>query len=227
MKKRILIVEDDPAISELLRYNLEQNNFHALTAFDGQEAMELLKSVSFSLVLLDLMLPKISGLEIIKRLRADKNKVPIIILTAKDSQEDKVTGLNLGADDYVTKPFEITELIARVNAVLRRQGAEANHINTNAPLQIDNNNFQAVVAGKHILLTKTEYKLFKYLYDNVNITLTREQIAQHLGDISTFSLQSSRAIDIQISHLRDKIEQNPKEPKYLQTVRGFGYRLTM
>ncbi|UQS81694.1 response regulator transcription factor [Bombilactobacillus folatiphilus] len=221
--KKILVVDDEPALVELLKYNLEQNHYFVVTAFDGQQALNQIAQQEFDLILLDLMLPKINGLQLMQQLRTRQNLVPIIILTAKDQADQKVQGLNLGADDYVTKPFEVKELLARINAVLRRQKA----VQPTTSLVLDRDNFEVLVRGQLVSLTKTEYKLFDFLYVNANRTLTREQLMEHLWQQKPERMPDSRAIDIQISHLRDKIEQDPKRPQYLQTIRGFGYRLTL
>lgn len=221
--KRILVVDDERAIVELVKYNLEQNDFLVQTATDGQHALQKIAHQEFDLVLLDLMLPQFNGLQVLEQLRAQHNQIPVILVTARDDAQTKVQGLNLGADDYITKPFNLSELIARINAILRRQSTTV----SSDKLKLDRANFQVIVNHQAIALTKTEYKLFDYFYSNANHTLTREQLREHLWGTTADLDRDSRAIDIQVSHLRDKIEQNPKEPQYLQTIRGFGYRLTI
>ncbi|UQS83310.1 response regulator transcription factor [Bombilactobacillus thymidiniphilus] len=222
--QKILVVDDETTIAELLRYNLEQNGFQVTVVNDGQKALDLLNQSHFDLVLLDLMLPKIDGLQITRQLRQQNNTIPIIMLTARANQMDKISGLEMGADDYVTKPFDIQELMARVKAILRRHRQSAS---AKSGLMIDHANFQVLLDGQPIALTKTQYKLFAYLYKHANQTLTRQQIMDYLWGTTPTTALDSRAVDIQISHLRDKLEKDPKHPQYLQTMRGFGYRLAI
>ncbi|NVY96829.1 response regulator transcription factor [Lactobacillus sp. DCY120] len=223
----ILVVDDELALLELLRYNLEQQQFQVVTAADGQKALELLEQQPFDLVILDLMLPIVSGWEVIQRLRARQMSLPVLMLSALDKAPDKVRGLNLGADDYLAKPFDLAELISRIQALLRRSQLPARVIKSSSKptFVIDEANFCIYQNQQLLNLTKTEYQILYLLCQEANRVVTRPQIAQALWGSGIWNSSTSRAIDIQISHLRDKIEQNSKQPQYLKTVRGFGYRL--
>lgn len=231
---KILVVDDEPAILTLLKYNLTQEGYQVVGAQDGQEALELALNEKFDFIILDLMLPHIDGLEITRRLRMEKIKTPIMILTAKDNETDKIVGLEIGADDYVTKPFSPREIIARIKAIKRRlataQVAMANgavakqqRYLTLGNLTIDQEQMIACKDGQDLMLTPKEYKLLAYFMSHPGRVLSREAL---LNGVWGFDYAAeSRMVDIQISHLRDKLELDPKKPELIKTVRGFGYKL--
>lgn len=216
---KILIVEDDPSIATLLEYNLKKMNYIVQIAIDGKEGFELFKSNNFDIILMDLMLPKIDGITLTKKIRLIDNEISILMLTALSAKQDIIKGLNVGADDYVTKPFSPDEIVARIQALLRRK----------KPLEkkekhfIFKNNLLINSNGMEVELTRKEFELFNYLYKNAGQVLSREQIITNVWPIEREV--SSRAIDMQVRHLREKIEDDSKNPKYLLTVRGFGYKL--
>ena len=219
MKKKILVVDDEPSILELIEYNLESNDYQVSTAKDGQEAFDKVNEQTFDLMLLDQMLPKMSGIEVLKKMRKSGNLTPVIFLTAVDSEDNKIEGLVSGADDYVTKPFSIKELLARIEVVLRRTSGEKK----SKTFELNTDVKGLILDGKEISLTKKEYELLEFLIRNKGIVVSREQIFDNVCGINSNS--QMRMVDIQISHLRDKIEQDTKNPQIIKTVHGFGYIL--
>jgi two-component system OmpR family response regulator len=220
---RVLVVDDEPNITELVAMALRYEGFDVKTAATGRGALSAVTQFSPALVILDVMLPDIDGMEVLKRLNSAGNKVPIIFLTAKDATEDKVHGLTIGGDDYVTKPFSVEELIARVRVVLRRHGnadAENGQLSL-ADLELDDEAHEVRRHGHAIDLTNTEYRLLRYLLINAGRVLTRSQILDHVwhydfgGDASV--------LETYISYLRRKVDR--QEPALIQTVRGVGYVL--
>jgi two-component system OmpR family response regulator len=219
---RVLVVDDEPNITELVAMALRYEGFTVKTAATGRGALTAVSQFSPSLVILDVMLPDIDGMEVLKRLNSSGTKVPIIFLTARDATEDKVHGLTIGGDDYVTKPFSIEELMARVRVVLRRHG---NNADTGrlvlADLELDDEAHEVRRAGRVVDLTNTEYRLLRYLLINTGRVLTRSQILDHVwhydfgGDASV--------LETYISYLRRKIDRF--DPPLIQTVRGVGYVL--
>lgn len=219
MKKKILVVDDEPSILELIEYNLESNDYQVSTAKDGQEAFDKVNEQTFDLMLLDQMLPKMSGIEVLKKMRKSGNLTPVIFLTAVDSEDNKIEGLVSGADDYVTKPFSIKELLARIEVVLRRTSGEQK----SKTFELNTDVKGLILDGKEISLTKKEYELLEFLIRNKGIVVSREQIFDNVWGINSNS--QMRMVDIQISHLRGKIEQDTKNPQIIKTVHGFGYIL--
>ena len=219
MKKKILVVDDEPSILELIEYNLESNDYQVSTAKDGQEAFDKVNEQTFDLMLLDQMLPKMSGIEVLKKMRKSGNLTPVIFLTAVDSEDNKIEGLVSGADDYVTKPYSIKELLARIEVVLRRTSGEQK----SKTFELNTDVKGLILDGKEISLTKKEYELLEFLIRNKGIVVSREQIFDNVWGINSNS--QMRMVDIQISHLRDKIEQDTKNPQIIKTVHGFGYIL--
>ena len=219
MKKKILVVDDEPSILELIEYNLESNDYQVSTAKDGQEAFDKVNEQTFDLMLLDQMLPKMSGIEVLKKMRKSGNLTPVIFLTAVDSEDNKIEGLVSGADDYVTKPFSIKELLARIEVVLRRTSGEQK----SKTFELNTDVKGLILDGKEISLTKKEYELLEFLIRNKGIVVSREQIFDNVWGINSNS--QMRMVDIQISHLRDKIEKDTKDPQIIKTVHGFGYIL--
>ena len=221
---RILIVEDEESFSDPLSYLLEKEGFEVTVAADGNEALSVFERDGADLILLDLMLPGMSGTEVCRQVRQRSN-VPVIMLTAKDSEIDKVVGLELGADDYVTKPYSSRELVARVRAVLRRQG-EPEELMTSTvaagPVRMDVERHVVAVDGQQISLPLKEFELLEMLLRNAGRVLTRGQLidrvwgSDYVGDTKT--------LDVHVKRLRSKIEPDPSSPRYLVTVRGLGYK---
>lgn len=216
---KILVVEDDYAISTLLKYNLEKNNYLVDIVSDGKNALISQNEENYDLLILDIMLPQLDGISVTKKLRDQGDDVSILMLTALSTKKDIIKGLNSGADDYVVKPFSPDEMLARVAALLRRKLPKSKK-NSSFKLQ---ENILTTPEGKVEKLTRKESELFDYLHKNAGIILNREQILLNVWPLDADS--SGRSVDIQISHLRDKIEEDSKNPKYLLTVRGFGYKL--
>jgi two-component system, OmpR family, response regulator len=222
----ILIVDDEEAVQKLLTYPLEREGFRVLQAHDGEEALARFRSDHVDLVVLDLMLPKVDGLEVCKRLRADSN-VPIIMLTARDDELDKVLGLELGADDYITKPFSIREFRSRVRALLRRASLprqEPGHDEVIASdgLRIDLARRTVEVYERPVQLTYVEFELLRTLAAHPGRVYTRRMLLEVLWGGSDY--REPRTIDVHVRHLREKLERNPREPEFIFTVRGVGYR---
>lgn len=227
--EKILVIEDELSIVKLLRYNLEKENYTVVAAMDGEEGHQLALNNEYSIILLDLMLPSRDGIEIAKNLRNEKIEVPIIMLTAKDSEIDKVVGLEIGADDYVTKPFSPRELIARIKVILKRSKRqyetlphEKNERLELADIVIYPTQFEVFVEERKVNLTPKEFDLLLYLVEHKNRILSREQLLAAIWDYDYDA--GTRIVDVHISHLREKIEINPKEPVYIKTSRGFGYK---
>jgi len=223
--KRVLVVDDDTKTVELVRLYLSRDGYRVLTAYDGVEALRLARQNHPDLIVLDLMLPGINGLEVCRTLRAE-SEVPIIMLTAKTTEQDRLTGLELGADDYVTKPFSPKELAARVRAVLRRLPDDAQHgpeeVN-NGKLRVNFLKREASIEGKPVNLTMIEFKLLGVLIKEPGRVFSRAQLIEKaLGfDFEGFD----RTIDVHILNLRRKLEPEPKHPRYIKTVYGAGYKL--
>lgn len=229
MTNKILVVEDELAISTLLQYNLKQAGYEVIQAFDGQEGLNRAVTELPDLILLDLMLPKKDGMEVCKELRIQKIGTPIIMLTAKDDEFDKVLGLELGADDYMTKPFSPREVVARVKAVLRRskvqeQTTEVEREKTYhiGALSVYPDRFEVTLDGKELEFTPKEFELLVYLIDNKNRVLTRDQLLSAVWHYDFAG--DTRIVDVHISHLRDQIEENSRKPKFIKTIRGLGYK---
>ncbi|MEI5992247.1 response regulator transcription factor [Enterococcus crotali] len=230
--KKVLVVDDEPSIVTLLTFNLEKDGYEVMTAVDGAVGYELALSNQFDFIILDVMLPNMDGLEITKSLRREKIDTPILILTAKDDQVDKIIGLEIGADDYLTKPFSPREVLARMKAIFRRLKPVSNKSEemaetVKAPLilgeiSVDEQNYEVTVRGKKIELTPKEFELLVYFIKRKDRVIDRDTLLDRIWNYD-FAGQS-RIVDVHVSHLRDKIEIDPKRPAYLITVRGFGYR---
>ena len=222
----ILLVDDEESVQKLLAYPLEREGFRVVQARDGQEALERFAAERIDLVVLDLMLPKLDGLEVCKRLRATST-VPIIMLTARDDELDKVLGLELGADDYITKPFSIREFRSRVRALLRRAsiprdgGADGELIEMDG-LRIDAGRRTVDLDGRPIRLTYVEFELLRALAAHPGRVYSRRMLLEALWGGSDY--REPRTIDVHVRHLREKLEPDPREPKFILTVRGVGYR---
>lgn len=227
MSAKILVVDDEPSIVELLKYNLENSGYEVKQAYDGEEALNIVSKERFDLIILDLMLPKIDGIEVCKRLKEEYFHIPIIMLTAKSSEADKVLGLNIGADDYITKPFSIKELIARVNALLRRIGEiekqNDREIINIGNLKIDLERHEVEKNGELLDLTLKEFELLRILVENKGKVLSRNVLLDRVWGYDFYG--ETRTVDVHIRNLRKKIEDDDKKPQYIETVRGVGYRI--
>ncbi|WP_221566367.1 response regulator transcription factor [Alkalihalobacillus sp. TS-13] len=231
MREKILVIEDEESINTLLQFNLEQAGFEVITAMDGVTGLELAREEQPDLIVLDLMLPEMDGLDVCKNLRQSQLLIPILMLTAKDDEFDKVLGLELGADDYLTKPFSPREVVARVKAILRR----SQYVTSQTPqpddleslkvgeLKVYPDNYEAFFEGELLELTPKEFELLVYLIKNRGRVLSREQLLNAIWDYDFVG--DTRIVDVHISHLREKIEQNTRKPIYIKTIRGLGYKL--
>jgi DNA-binding response OmpR family regulator len=222
----ILLVDDEESVQKLLTYPLERDGYRVIQARDGEEALERFGAENVDLVVLDVMLPKLDGLEVCKRLRA-RSSVPIVMLTARDDELDKVLGLELGADDYITKPFSIREFRSRVRALLRRavapryEPADLQAIDVDG-LRIDPARRTVEVDGRLVELTYVEFELLRILAQRPGRVFSRQALLEALWGSSEY--REPRTIDVHVRHLREKLEQEPREPQYIVTVRGVGYR---
>lgn len=227
MKKHILIVEDEVQIAKVLKLELEYEGFETSVAYDGSTGLELMLQSTFDLILLDLMLPKLSGSEVLRRYRKVNHHTPVILLTARNATMDKVFGLDLGADDYITKPYETEELLARIRAAVRHSELSAEQNEKSAPdpvleigeLTIDTGSREVTKAGQTFALTQKEYELLVYLINHKNRVVTRDNI---LTSVWGYEYEGdTNVIDVYIRHLRKKLD----DPSFIQTIRGVGYTL--
>lgn len=226
MARRILIIDDEPMILESVSYNLKQEGYEVITAQNGETGLKLAQRETVDLILLDLMLPGMNGMEICRILR-QSSEVPIIMLTAKEGEIDRVLGLELGADDYVTKPFSMRELMARVRTVLKRTGSGGGNPDQSKPILIDDikidwSGHEVAVKGIPVNLSSKEFELLKILVNHSGQVLTREQLLSLVWGDDFYG--DDRTVDVHIRWLREKLEENPGEPKYIVTVRGAGYK---
>jgi two-component system response regulator MtrA len=222
MDERVLLVEDDASIREVAKLGLEQAGFRVTTSPDGRDGLLHFRQSPFDLVILDVMLPALDGYEVCRQIRGE-SRVPIIMLSAKSETLDVVVGLELGADDYVTKPFELPELVARARAALRRASAEPEEpVLARGDLEIDPGAFQVRRAGEELNLTATEFKLLLELARRPGQVFTRDLLLQRVWNYEY--LGDSRLVDVAVQRLRAKIEDDPKTPQMIKTVRGIGYR---
>jgi len=225
MGRKILVVDDEKNIVDIVTFNLHKEGYDVLFAYDGQQGLALAQEENPELILLDLMMPKMDGFEVCRRIR-EKSQVPIIMLTARAEEVDKVLGLELGADDYVTKPFSVRELMARVKANLRRQqepsaAGDSSAIFTFGDLTIDTNKYEIKRAGEVLELTHREFELLKFLATQNTLVFTRETLLEKVWGYEYFG--DVRTVDVTIRRLRSKVEDNPDQPKYILTKRGVGY----
>jgi DNA-binding response OmpR family regulator len=223
---RILLVDDEQAVQTLLTYPLRKEGYEVVEAKDGQEALDRFGEERFDLVVLDIMLPKLDGIEVCRRLRT-RSQVPIIMLTAKGDEVDKVAGLEVGADDYITKPFSVREFRSRVKAALRRGNMTGQALANSEPilagdLEIDFERRAISLDGKPVQLTYVEFEILAAMAGTPGHVFTREMLLEHIWGDSTY--RDPRTVDVHIRHLREKLEADPKQPDYLFTVRGVGYR---
>ena len=221
---KILMVDDEPKMVRLVKAYLEQEGYQALTAYDGLSALEVARQQHLDLIVLDLMLPGMDGLDVVRVLRSEGNKVPVIMLTAKTTEQDKLVGLNLGADDYVTKPFSPRELMARVRAVLRRVGeskAEPEALKS-GDLVVDLRRHEVRSQGRTLAVTPTEFRLLESLMREPGRAFTRQMLMERVFGSDYEGLD--RTVDAHVMNLRQKIEPQPGNPRYVQTVYGVGYK---
>ena len=228
MKQKILVVDDEPAIVELIEYNLEKAGYDVVIATDGSHACEKAQAEKPDLIVLDIMLPGMDGLEVCRHLTADPQTalIPILFLTARREEIDRVIGLEMGGDDYVTKPFSPRELVARIKAILRRSKRNSEKEQRNGmrfgDLQIDADRHEVTVRGQKAVLTAKEFELLYFLADNAGKVFNREILMEKLWDYNYFG--DARTVDVHIRHIREKIEDDPSQPEYIVTVRGVGYK---
>jgi DNA-binding response OmpR family regulator len=222
LKQRVLVVDDEPAILELVSFNLKKEGYDVITAADGKSALEVFAAEKPDLVVLDLMIPEPDGYEVCKLIRA-QSAVPVIMLTARGEEQDRVRGLDLGADDYVVKPFSPRELLARVRAVLRRSPvAQETDRLVAGDLVIDSERHQVTIAGELVELTPKEFDLLKMLAENAGRALERDFLLEKVWGYAFAG--ATRTLDVHIRRLRQKIDDDPQNPRYIETVHGVGYR---
>ena len=228
MSRRILIVDDEKNIVDILRFNLERENYEVLCAYDGKEGLRLGREGAPDLILLDVMLPYMDGFEVCRQLRDEGNSVPIIMITAREGETDKVLGLELGADDYITKPFSIRELLARVKANMRRAvgtesapAPESENTIRRGALVIDTARHAVFKNGRELELTQREYELIKFLSAEPGKVISRQELMTEVWQYDYYG--DLRAVDVAVRRLREKIEDNPAEPACVMTKRGVGY----
>jgi DNA-binding response OmpR family regulator len=226
--ERILIVEDERAVARGLEYGLSNEGFAVLWAETGQQALDLARSRDPHLILLDIRLPDVSGFDVCRQLRAEGKRQPILMLTARDEELDRVLGLELGADDYVVKPYSLRELISRIRALLRRAYGELAAVSAGDRLrfgevEVDMERLQVTRAGKLVDLTPTEFRLLRYLAGNPNHPFSRSELIEAVWGYAS-DIGSDRTVDVHIRHLREKLEDDPANPRWIATVRGIGYK---
>ena len=228
---QILVCDDDKEIVNAIEIYLSKEGYHILKAYNGKQALQILKKEEVHLIILDIMMPEMDGIETAKAIRERENKtIPIIMLSAKSEDYDKILGLNIGADDYVTKPFNPMELIARVNSQIRRYTMlgslpheETSNLYQTGQLMINDDTKQVIVEGKEIKLTPTEYNILKFLTKNKGMVFSIEQIYENVWEENCYGAEN--IIAVHIRHIREKIEINPREPKYLKVIWGVGYKM--
>ncbi len=226
MAKRVLIVDDEKAIVDILEYNLQRDGYETLKAYDGPEGLRMAREESPDLLLLDVMLPGMDGFEVCRTLREENNDVPIVMITAREEETDKVFGLENGADDYVTKPFSMRELLARVKANMRRTltpapETESSDIIRMGDISIDPDRHTVIKNGKELELTQREYELVRFLAQNPGKVVSRQELMSEVWQYEYYG--DLRAVDVAVRRLREKLEDNPAEPAYVLTKRGVGY----
>ncbi|MGF0112431.1 response regulator transcription factor [Streptococcus sp. SGI.013] len=228
MGKRILVVDDEESILMLVNYHLNKEGYQVDTAEDGKTALQLALSVDYDFIVLDLMLPGLDGMEICRKIRQTDTVTPILILSAKGEEMDKITALDLGADDYMIKPFSPRELVARIKAVLRRSSKveesleEKEEVLKEGDLTLYIDRHEVYRLHQAIKLTPKEYELLHYLIKNKGLTISRERLLEKVWGFDVG--QETRLVDVHIGKLREKVEENVKEPRYIQTIRGYGYK---
>ena len=228
MERKVLIVDDERSIVDILKYNIEKDGTKAICAYDGKEGLRLARTEDPDVILLDVMLPEMDGFEVCRTLRAEGNNVPIIMITAREEETDKVFGLDLGADDYITKPFSMRELLARVKANIRRTtmlsapAAEDNAMSAGGGITINTDSFQVRKNGVPIDLTQREYELLTFLASHPGKVFSRVDLMEQVWNYGYVG-DDARTVDVTVRRLREKIEDNPAAPAYILTRRGVGY----
>ncbi|MEH7355905.1 response regulator transcription factor [Neobacillus drentensis] len=229
MQNKILLVEDDLAISDMVKGQFIKEGFEVVSAFDGEEALELFANDMFDLILLDLMLPKLDGMEFLKIIR-EKSMIPVLIMSAKDGDLDKALGLGFGADDYIAKPFSMIELTARVKAAIRRathysqtEQKQEKKVLTVGEITLDLDNFLAQKSGKEIKLTAKEFHILKLFISHPSRVYTKAQIYSLIWEDEYYG--DENVINVHMRRLREKIEDDPSKPQYIKTLWGIGYKL--
>lgn len=222
--KKILIVEDEKDMVTGLKFNLEARDYAVIVAYDGETGYQKALEEQPDLVILDIMLPKLNGYEVCKRLKKEIPDLPIIMLTAKSQEAEIVTGLELGADDYITKPFSILELLARIKALFRRtkSGSEIPEVHRFGDLEVNFKKYEARKKGIPIKLSPREYELLKWFTEREGEIVSRDELLNQVWGYDSFP--NTRTIDTHIAKLRHKIEDNPEEPKLIVTIHGIGYK---
>ncbi|WP_238012452.1 response regulator transcription factor [Dactylosporangium sp. AC04546] len=226
---RLLVVDDEPDIVELLSASLKYHGYDVASATSGRQAMEEARRFRPDMILLDVMMPELDGFEVLRKLRGEGTRVPVLFLTARDATEDKIKGLTLGGDDYVTKPFSLSEILARIQAVLRRVadaagGAQAQSSRLSfADIELDEDTHEVFKSGQEVQLSPTEFKLLRYFMTNPGRVLSKAQILDHVWQYDFGG--DAGVVESYVSYLRKKIDTT--EPRLLQTLRGVGYSLRM
>lgn len=233
VENKVLIVEDEESILTLLQFHLEKAGFHVTAVMDGKEALKIASTEKFNVIVLDWMLPSMDGMEVCKHLRINRNTTPILMLTAKDEEFDKILGLELGADDYMTKPFSPREVVARIKALIRRTSYNQDAIVEDkkteeeiiiiGQIQIYPERYEAIYRGNQMECTPKEFELLTYLARNKGRVLTRDQLLDSVWNYE-FS-GDTRIVDVHVSNLREKIEEDTRKPLYIKTIRGLGYKM--
>ena len=227
MPRKILIVDDEHAIVDILRYNLEKNGYETICAYDGTEGLNIARQADPDLILLDIMLPGTDGFEVCRTLRDEGNNVPIIMITAREEETDKVFGLELGADDYITKPFSMREVVARVRTNIRRASSQAAAAESSGnviqfrEIELDLDRHSVSKNGKELDLTQREYELIKFFMQNPGKVISREELMTQVWQYDYFG--EMRTGDVAVRRLREKLEDSPADPVYVLTKRGMGY----
>lgn len=231
MKRKILIVDDEESIATLLKYNIEQAGYDTDVVYDGKSAFDKGMTGGFDLIVLDVMLPHMDGMDVVKQLRQQQVETPILMLTAKDEEFDKVLGLELGADDYLTKPFSPREVVARIKAILRRTNVDREKDSSESNeekiavsnLTIFPDKYEAYIEERQLEFTPKEFELLVYLGRHRGRVLSRDQLLSAVWDYDFVG--DTRIVDVHVSHLREKIEPDTKKPTFIKTIRGLGYKL--
>lgn len=226
MNQRILIVDDEVSIVTLLTYNIQREGFETDVAYSGDEAVNKAMNTDYDLIILDLMLPRMSGMEVCEYLREENNFTPILMLTAKNDEYNKIRGLELGADDYLTKPFSPREVIARINAILRRVRLTQSGIPSKikiGQITIYPDRYEAKLNNHYLDFTRKEFELLLYLTTHKSLVISREQLLKEVWDYNFMG--DTRIVDVHISNLREKIELSTRNPIYIKTIRGLGYKM--
>jgi len=232
MEKTLLIVEDEKSIMDILSFNLKREGYKTIEAMDGEKGLELARSDNPDLILLDVMLPKLDGFEVCRKLRQEGATTPVIMLTAREEETDKVLGLELGADDYITKPFSMRELLARIKANIRRSRMDEavsgprrdGDVITAGDLRIDLSRLEVLKKGKPVDLTQREFELIRFLASSPNKVFSREELMEKVWNYDYYG--DIRTVDVTVRRLREKVEDNPADPRYIVTRRGAGYMFT-